>query len=91
MRVLFQALKIILEVQRKKSNERITRGKISFQTYNRCSFFFSSLFSAHANYEHSRPGQVCDMLPVPEDNLSSMIYLSSNELAGPKRMLNCKQ
>jgi hypothetical protein len=44
------------------------------------------------NYEHGRPGQVCDMLlPVPEDNLSSMIYLSSNGLSGPKRTLNCKQ
>jgi hypothetical protein len=26
------------------------------------------------------------MLPVPEDNLSSMIYLSSNGLSGPKWM-----
>jgi hypothetical protein len=34
---------------------------------------------------------MCDMLPVPEDNLSSMIYLSSNGLSGPKRTLNCKQ
>jgi hypothetical protein len=40
---------------------------------------------------HGRPGQVCDMLPVPEDNLSSMIYLLSNGLSGPKRTLNCKQ
>jgi hypothetical protein len=47
--------------------------------------------TAHANYKHGRPGQVCDMLPVPEDNLSSMIYLSSNGLSGPKRTLNCKQ
>jgi len=36
------------------------------------------------DYEHGRPGQVCGMLPVPEDNLSSMIYLSSNGLFGPK-------
>jgi hypothetical protein len=43
------------------------------------------------HYEHRRPGQVCGMLPVPEDNLSSMIYLSSNGLSGRKRMLNCKQ
>jgi hypothetical protein len=28
---------------------------------------------------------------VPEDNLSSMIYLSSNGLSGPKRTVNCKQ
>jgi hypothetical protein len=42
-------------------------------------------------YEHSRPGQVCGMLPVPEDNLSSMIYLLSNGLSSPKQMLNCKQ
>ncbi len=56
-------------------------------------FGYSVLFFgciAHANYEHDRPGQVCDMLPVPEDNLSSMIYLSSNGLSGPKRTLNCK-
>jgi hypothetical protein len=50
-------------------------------------FFLMTL----ANYELGRPGQVCDMLPVPEDNLSSMIYLSSNGLSGPKRTLNCKQ
>jgi hypothetical protein len=41
---------------------------------------------SHADYKHSRPGQVCGMLPVPEDNLSSMIYLSSNGLLGPKQM-----
>jgi hypothetical protein len=35
--------------------------------------------------------QVCGMLPVPEDNLSPMIYLSSNGLSGPKWTLNCKQ
>jgi hypothetical protein len=44
--------------------------------------------------EHGRPGQFCGMLPVPENNLSSMIYLSSNGLSGPKqtkKTLNCKQ
>ncbi len=30
--------------------------------------------------------QVCDMLSVPKDNLPFMIYLSSNELSGPKWM-----
>jgi hypothetical protein len=30
-------------------------------------------------------GQVCGMLPIPEDNLSSMIYLLSNGLSGPKQ------
>jgi hypothetical protein len=30
------------------------------------------------------------MLPVLEDNLSSMIYLSSNGFSGPKRTLNWK-
>jgi hypothetical protein len=29
-------------------------------------------------------GQVCGMLPIPKDNLSSMIYLSSNGLSRPK-------
>jgi hypothetical protein len=38
----------------------------------------------HAYYEHSRPGQVCGMLPVPEDNLSSMIYILSNGFFGPE-------
>ncbi len=51
---------------------------------------FTHLWCSLAS-EHGRPGQVCGMLPVPEDNLSSMIYLSSNELSGPKWMLNCKQ
>jgi hypothetical protein len=39
----------------------------------------------HADYEHGRLGQICGMLPIPEDNLSSMIYISSNGLSGPKR------
>jgi hypothetical protein len=38
------------------------------------------------DYKHGRPGQVCGMLPEPEDHLSSMICLSSNGLSGPKRM-----
>jgi hypothetical protein len=40
----------------------------------------------HADYEHGRPGQICGMLLVSEDNLPSMIYLSSNGLSGPKQM-----
>jgi hypothetical protein len=40
---------------------------------------------AHVDYKHGRLGQVFGMLPVPEDNLSSMIYLSFNGLSGPKR------
>jgi len=43
-----------------------------------------ALLLGYANYEHSRPGQVCGMLPVPEDNMSSMIYLSSKGLSCPK-------
>jgi hypothetical protein len=35
-----QALEIIFEVQRKKSNEKITRRKLSFSTYKRSSFLF---------------------------------------------------
>ncbi len=35
---------------------------------------------------NTSPGQVCGMLPIPKDNLSSMICLSSNGLSGPKRM-----
>jgi hypothetical protein len=43
---------------------------------------------AELNYKHGHPGQGCGMLPVPEDNLSSMIYLSSNGFSDPKRTLN---
>jgi hypothetical protein len=39
---------------------------------------------AHADYEHGRCNQVCGMLLVLKDNLSSMIYLSFNGLASPK-------
>jgi hypothetical protein len=39
MGALPQALKIIFEVQRKRSNEKITRRKISFPTYK--THFFS--------------------------------------------------
>jgi len=35
-----QALEIIFEVQRKKSNEKITRKKIGFPTYKNTFFFF---------------------------------------------------
>ncbi len=42
MGVLLQVLEIILEVQRKRSNDKITRRKISFPTYKTsfCPFFF---------------------------------------------------
>jgi len=43
MGVLPQAPEIIIEVQRKRSNEKITRRKISFPTYK--SHFFSSLWT----------------------------------------------
>jgi hypothetical protein len=49
-------------------------------------YLYGHSYWAHANYEHGHPSQVCGMLPVPEDNMSSMIYLSSNGLFGPKRM-----
>jgi hypothetical protein len=35
-----QALEIIFEVQRKKSNEKITRRKLSFSTYKTSFFLF---------------------------------------------------
>jgi hypothetical protein len=43
MGALPQALEIIFEVQRKKSNEKITRRKISFPTYE-MQFFIYLLF-----------------------------------------------
>jgi hypothetical protein len=49
-------------------------------------YLYGHSYWAHANYEHGHPSQVCGMLPVPKDNMSSMIYLSSNGLFGPKRM-----
>ncbi len=42
MGVLFQALEIIFDVQRKRSYEKITRGEISFPTYK--TFFIPFLF-----------------------------------------------
>ncbi len=50
----------------------------------------STLVELMLNYKHSCPGQVCGMLLVLEDNLSSMIYLLSNVLSSPKRTVNCK-
>jgi hypothetical protein len=41
--MFLQALEIIFEVQRKKSNEKITRKKIGFPTYKNF-FFFLRLF-----------------------------------------------
>jgi hypothetical protein len=38
MKTLPQALKIIFEVQRKRSNEKITRKEISFPTYKTHNF-----------------------------------------------------
>jgi hypothetical protein len=44
MGMLPQALEIIFEMQRKMSNEKITRKEISFPTYKTIfSFFFFSL------------------------------------------------
>ncbi len=40
-----QALKTIFEVQRKRSNEKITKGKINFPTYKTYFFFRPLLFS----------------------------------------------
>jgi hypothetical protein len=54
-----------------------------------CHFLLSSVLFGCVfvvDYEHGRPGQVCSMLPVSEDNMPFMICLSSNELSGPKRM-----
>jgi len=41
MKVLPQALEIIFEVQRKRSNEKITRKKKSLPTYKTLFFFIS--------------------------------------------------
>jgi hypothetical protein len=43
MGALPQALEIIFEVKKKRSNEKIARRKISFPTY-KMRFFFSSLW-----------------------------------------------
>jgi len=40
MGVLLQVLEIIFEVQRKMSNEKITRREINFPTYKTYSIFF---------------------------------------------------
>jgi hypothetical protein len=44
MRVLSQALQIIFEVQKKKSNEKLTRKKKAFQLAE-CPFFSLSLWT----------------------------------------------
>jgi hypothetical protein len=49
-------------------------------------YLYGHSYWAHANYEHSHLNQVCGMLAVPEDNMVSMIDLSSNGLFGPKQM-----
>ncbi len=40
---------------------------------------------AHADYEHGRPGQVCGMLPVPKDNLSSWFTFCLMDSLVPNR------
>jgi hypothetical protein len=47
MRALPQAIEIILEMQRKRSNGKIARRKISFSTYK--THFFSYFFSSALN------------------------------------------
>jgi len=49
--VLPQALEIIFEVQRKRSNEKIARRKISFSTYK--THFSSYFFSLDPSYFQS--------------------------------------
>jgi len=46
MAVLPQALEIIFEVQRKRSNEKIARRKISFSTQKILFFFFLSFWTS---------------------------------------------
>jgi hypothetical protein len=48
MGVLPQALKIILEVQRKRSNEKLIRKEISFPTHK--THAFPSFFSLDLSY-----------------------------------------
>jgi hypothetical protein len=48
MGVLPQALEIIFALQKKKSNEKITRRKISFPTYKKPFFFL--FFCLHPSY-----------------------------------------
>jgi hypothetical protein len=45
MKVLPQALKIIFEMQRKRSNEKLTKRKISFSLTKHNFFIFSSLWT----------------------------------------------
>ncbi len=47
MGVLPQALEIIFEMQRKMSNEKITRKEISFPTYKTIFSFFFLFFRAY--------------------------------------------
>jgi hypothetical protein len=53
MGVLPQALKIIFEMQRKRSNEKIPRKKISFSTYKMCFLIFSSIWILPAFKPHN--------------------------------------
>jgi hypothetical protein len=53
METLFQALEIIFELQRKRSNEKITREKNSFEIYNLLLllfYYFSVFFSLEPFY-----------------------------------------
>jgi hypothetical protein len=45
MGALPQALEIVFEVQRKKSNEKTTKRKISFPSYQTLYFLLSSLWT----------------------------------------------
>jgi hypothetical protein len=54
MGVLPQALEIMFEVQMKRSNKRITRGKKKlFNLQNVCAFFFPSLWTPHTLEPHN--------------------------------------
>jgi hypothetical protein len=44
MGALPQALEVIFEVQRKSSDEKITRRKISFPPYKTCFYFYLFIY-----------------------------------------------
>jgi hypothetical protein len=53
MGVLPQALEIIFEVQKKRSNEKITRRKMSLPTYKMHFFVFSFFSMDPSNFQTS--------------------------------------
>jgi hypothetical protein len=53
MGALPQALKIIFEMQRKKSNEKITRRNKSFPTYKMCACVFFFLWTPFIFKSHN--------------------------------------